>query len=150
MYLPTVSATTEARTVPTIMRTQPLTRVGTVLVVDDEPAVRAGTTRIVERMGMSALQAANGQEALELFRESGPVINLVILDMGMPVMGGAECFRELRRLSEVPVLIATGYADDADVQAMVARGAVVIEKPFVSSDLMTEISRLITTTPSVT
>jgi signal transduction histidine kinase/CheY-like chemotaxis protein len=150
MYLPTVSATTEARAVPAIMRTQPLTRIGTVLVVDDEPAVRAGTTRIVERMGMSALQAANGQEALELFRESGPAINLVILDMGMPVMGGAECFRELRRLSEVPVLIATGYADDADVQAMVARGAVVIEKPFVSSDLMTEISRLITTTPRAT
>jgi signal transduction histidine kinase/CheY-like chemotaxis protein len=118
-------------------------RAGLVLIADDEPAVRAGTARIVERMGLSAIQACNGDEALALYLEQGTAIDLVILDMVMPVMGGAECFRRLRQASQVPVLIATGYAVDADVQEMVARGAALIEKPFPSSDLVTQVGRLL-------
>jgi CheY-like chemotaxis protein/signal transduction histidine kinase len=116
---------------------------GTVLVADDEPAVRAGTARIVERMGLSAIQACNGEEALALYREQDKSIDLVILDMGMPVMGGAECFRKLREGSQVPVLIATGYAVDSDVQEMIARGAALIEKPFPSNDLVKQVARLL-------
>ena len=91
----------------------------------------------------SAIQACNGDEALALYLERGSTIDLVILDMVMPVMGGAECFRRLRETSQVPVLIATGYAIDADVQEMVARGAALIEKPFPSSDLVTQVTRLL-------
>lgn len=58
-------------------------------------------------------------------------------------MGGAECFARLRERSEVPVLVATGYAAEAEVQAMVAQGAGLIEKPFESKLLMREVSRLL-------
>jgi signal transduction histidine kinase/CheY-like chemotaxis protein len=150
-YLPVTTTTTAMRPVPVPVpvpvpmddRSVVPQRVGGVLIVDDEPAVRAGTARIVERMGVSAMQACNGEAALELYRQHGQAIDLVILDMGMPVMGGAECFRKLRELSQVPVLISTGYAVDADVQEMVARGAALIEKPFRSSDLVKQVARLL-------
>ena len=143
----TVHLPLTARTAPVKsdrpVKTTKLQRTGLVLIADDEPAVRAGTARIVERMGLSAIQACNGDEALALYREKAMAIDLVILDMVMPVMGGAECFRRLRQASQVPVLIATGYAVDADVQEMVAHGAALIEKPFPSSDLVRQVGKLL-------
>jgi CheY-like chemotaxis protein len=94
-------------------------------------------------MGLSAIRATNGEEALARYREHAEAIDVVILDMGMPVMGGAECFHKLRELSAVPVLIATGYAADAEVQGVVARGAELLEKPYVSSDLVAIVGRLV-------
>ena len=117
----------------------------TVLVVDDEAAVRRGTQRILERMGLTVLTAGDGAEGLRVFDEHAGVIALVVLDMGMPVMGGAECFTRLRQRSTVPVLIATGYAVDEHVQALVAAGAGLIEKPFQSADLVGAVRRLLTT-----
>jgi signal transduction histidine kinase/ActR/RegA family two-component response regulator len=143
----TVHLPLTARTAPTRsdrpVKTTKLQRTGLVLIADDEPAVRAGTARIVERMGLSAIQACNGDEALALYLEQGTAIDLVILDMVMPVMGGAECFRRLRQAGQVPVLIATGYAVDAEVQEMVAGGAALIEKPFPSSDLVAQVGKLL-------
>jgi CheY-like chemotaxis protein len=118
-----------------------------VLVVDDEPAVRAGTQRILEKMGLETLAACNGAEALAVFASDGPTIGLVILDMGMPVLGGAECFDRLRRTSPVPVLISTGYAVDAEAQDLVARGASLIEKPFRAQDLTREVAHLLDLEP---
>jgi signal transduction histidine kinase/CheY-like chemotaxis protein len=142
VHVPLTAETAPARSVQPV-NTVRVQRAGLVLIADDEPAVRAGTARIVERMGLSAIQACNGDEALALYLEQGAAIDLVILDMVMPVMGGAECFRRLRQASHVPVLIATGYAVDADVQEMVARGAALIEKPFPSRDLVTQVGRLL-------
>ena len=118
----------------------------TVLVVDDEPLVRSGTRRILERRGLTVLEAGNGEEALVVFKAHAASIGLVILDMGMPVMGGAECFTKLREVAEVPVLIATGYAEDAAAQALIARGAALIEKPFASAALARDVARLLALT----
>jgi signal transduction histidine kinase/CheY-like chemotaxis protein len=142
-HLPVSAAAAPARLAPIRPPSSPLHRVGTVLIADDEPAVLAGTARIVERMGLSAIRASNGEEALARYREHAEAIDVVILDMGMPVMGGAECFHKLRELSAVPVLIATGYAADAEVQGVVARGAELLEKPYVSSDLVAIVGRLV-------
>ncbi|MBS1122103.1 MAG: sensor hybrid histidine kinase [Deltaproteobacteria bacterium] len=143
IHLPVTEATTPTRSLPVIMRSGPLERMGTVLIADDEPAVRAGTARILQRMGLTAIQAADGEDALQQYREHQAVIDLVILDMGMPGMGGAACFRKLREISQVPVLIATGYAVEAEVQKMIASGAALIEKPFPSTDLIREVTRLL-------
>jgi signal transduction histidine kinase len=116
---------------------------GTVLIVDDEPAVRATTARLLERHGLEVITAENGAIALEKFAERASDIQLVVLDMGMPVMGGAECFRKLRERSSVPVLIATGYSDDAEAQSLVSAGAALLEKPFSSAQLRAEVLRLL-------
>ena len=116
---------------------------GTVLVVDDEPAVRSTTVRMLQRRGLEVIAAEDGAIALERFAAHAGDIRLVILDMGMPVMGGAECFRRLREISDVPVLIATGYSDDAEAQSLVRAGAAIVEKPFSSKQLEAEVLRLI-------
>jgi CheY-like chemotaxis protein len=77
-----------------------------------------------------------------VFDEHRKAIGLVILDMGMPVMNGATCFHEIRRRSQVPVLIATGYAVDEDAQKLVAAGARLLEKPFSLEALSREIETL--------
>jgi signal transduction histidine kinase/ActR/RegA family two-component response regulator len=119
------------------------TRRATVLVVDDETAVRTSTMRLLQRRGLDTLGACNGEEALEVFAKHARSIGLVILDMGMPQMGGPECFAKLRKLSSVPVLIATGYAVDEQAQELVAQGAALIEKPFPSALLVSEVTRLL-------
>jgi two-component system cell cycle sensor histidine kinase/response regulator CckA len=129
------------------MGSQPLAAGHTVLVVDDEPAVRKSTTRILERMGLTVITAGDGAEALQVFSDR---VDVVILDMRMPVMGGAECFRALREKSSVPVLIATGYAVEKDAQSLVAAGAGLLEKPFTSEALGREIERLLGVSARVT
>ncbi|MFT3698968.1 MAG: response regulator [Kofleriaceae bacterium] len=109
---------------------QRLAQRGTVLVVDDEPSVRSSTSRMLERLGLRALAADGGKSALALFDAHQKDIALVVLDMGMPGMNGAEVFRALRERSNVKVLIATGYAMEEEVQALVSTGARVLEKPF--------------------
>ena len=84
---------------------------GTVLVVDDEKSVRGLARTMLELMGFEVLEAADGREAIETFRENMGVIRFVILDLTMPHMDGEECFRELRELkSDVPVILSSGYS----------------------------------------
>ena len=66
----------------------------TVLVVDDEQIVRRSAKAMLERYGYSVVVAENGKEAVELYRVLADKIDLVLLDMTMPVMGGEETFRQ--------------------------------------------------------
>lgn len=141
LVLPTTDAAVTFK--PPRAASQPILRSGTMLVVDDEPAVRTGTQRILSRLGFNVVVAGNGAEALKAFDERNGAFDLVVLDMGMPVMGGPECFAELRRKSRVPILLATGYAVDAEAQALVAAGAGIIEKPFRSEDLIREVTQML-------
>jgi DNA-binding response OmpR family regulator len=78
-----------------------------------------------------------------VFDDHGERIRIVILDMGMPSMGGAECFRQLRERSNVPVLVATGYAADDNMRELFAAGARIIEKPYAASVLRGEVTQLL-------
>jgi len=114
---------------------------GTVLVIDDEPAVRATTMKMLERLGLRTLAADGGKAGLALFDNHAAEIGFVVLDMGMPEMNGAEVFRALRQRSNVPILIATGYAVEEELQRLVATGARVIEKPYKLAALEAEVER---------
>jgi signal transduction histidine kinase/CheY-like chemotaxis protein len=114
---------------------------GTVLVIDDEPAVRATTARMLERLGLRTLAADGGVSGLDLFDSHAAEIGLVVLDMGMPGMNGAEVFRALRTRGNVPILIATGYAVEEELQQLVATGARLLEKPYKLAALESEVER---------
>jgi CheY-like chemotaxis protein len=80
-----------------------------ILVVDDEPAQRFALRRIFERAGHEVTDAGNGAAALRAVREAPP--DLVVTDMMMPVMGGAELIERLRRdpaTVGIPILAASG------------------------------------------
>ncbi len=81
-----------------------------VLVVDDEATVRRVAQQALERRGYSVLVAANGLEAVDLFKENAAHIDLVLLDLTMPVMGGEETLRCLRRIrADIQVILSSGY-----------------------------------------
>lgn len=88
----------------------------TVLIVDDDDAVRAVTAEILVDLGYVVLEAGSGGAALDLF-DQHPDIRAVLLDFAMPGMNGGDVARELTgRKSGLPILFATGYAD-ADLLA---------------------------------
>jgi PAS domain S-box-containing protein len=105
---------------------------GTVLVVDDEPMVRAFAEEGLKGLGYKVRAAENGQQALEIYARHGQEINCVLLDLIMPEMSGLETYRRLRKLyPQVRVVFASGYSTGEILRdAPDAREAEFIGKPF--------------------
>lgn len=110
-----------------------------VLVVDDEEIIREVTKELLENMECSVLLAANGYEAIEIFKKYGSDISLVILDLVMPEMDGTTTFQELRKIDpDVKVLICSSYVSNSAVNSLVQSGVQgVLHKPFTYLDLAT-------------
>ncbi len=104
----------------------------TILLADDEAVVRDNTSRLLERKGHTILCARNGVEALELVESYGATIDIIILDISMPVMDGEACLRALREQhSTVPVLITTGHSAAGELERFLDLGAAgIVQKPF--------------------
>jgi CheY-like chemotaxis protein len=121
----------------------------TVLVVEDEPAVRAIVVRSLQRGGFRVLQASDAAVALQLAdREGQP--NLVLTDLMMPGMGGAELARRLKaRWPDLPVMFMSGYsAADLRRQGVDAHEGVTIQKPFKPDTLLKSVNRVLATPTS--
>ncbi|MBV8457601.1 MAG: response regulator, partial [Acetobacteraceae bacterium] len=117
---------------PTITRVPERAEAGaTVLLVDDEAAVRATAAERLRELGYQALEAPDGPSALNLLEE-GPQLDLLITDVGLPRgMNGRQLAEAVRERSPgVPILFITGYATDT-----LPPGAEVISKPFALDDL---------------
>jgi len=114
-----------------------------ILLVDDEPLLRSAGRRIIKSLGFEVLVAANGAEAVAVFRRQHESIALVVLDVAMPVMGGMDCFWRLRELEpDIPVLVASGYAKHGDVDELLAAGATgYLSKPYDREQMTTAIHR---------
>jgi CheY-like chemotaxis protein len=103
----------------------------TILLVEDEERVRKLGQRALESLGYRVLTAADGQEALEVYR-SADWIDLVLTDMVMPGMGGRELMRTLRKMDDsLKAVAVTGYALEEDLLELMEEGITdVIHKPF--------------------
>jgi two-component system cell cycle sensor histidine kinase/response regulator CckA len=112
-----------------------------VLLVEDEPAVRAVAARSLERGGFRVLQASGGAAALELMDRHGPP-DLVLTDLMMPGMGGTELARRLReRWPALQVLFMSGYSvEDLRRQGAVGSERVTIQKPFTPDRLVKSVA----------
>jgi signal transduction histidine kinase/CheY-like chemotaxis protein len=92
---------------------------GTILLVEDEELLRVMGETLLEAMGFVSLTASNGSEALEIYRERGSEIDVILLDLIMPVLGGIETYHELRKISPaVPIIICSGYGVESVVDAL--------------------------------
>jgi len=113
----------------------------TILVVDDEVSIRELAVQILQRHGYQVFAADCGEAALETFRTRPGGIDLVILDLGMPGMGGLNCLRGLSKIdASVRVLIASGYSVDGSVQECLESGAAgYIGKPYRLKDLLAKV-----------
>jgi two-component system, cell cycle sensor histidine kinase and response regulator CckA len=118
---------------------------GTILLVDDEDGIRMVAGRILQQLGYQVLPAESGLRALEIYRQEGDRIDLVILDMLMPGKGGAETFQELMGIDPgVRVLLSSGYSLDGEAQHTMAAGARgFIQKPYRLAVLSHKVAEII-------
>lgn len=107
-----------------------------VLVVDDEPLVRSGAQRLLRTWAADITMVSGGAAAVARYR-SGERFDLVLLDMAMPDMDGAETFHAVRAIDpEARIAITSGYPKGADIQALIDDGAVAfLDKPYRLDDL---------------
>ena len=105
---------------------------GTVLVIDDEELIRFIASSILKSLGYRVIVADNGLEGVNIFREMSGQIDLIILDMIMPGMGGREAFSRLREIrSDIPIIIASGFAKEEDMTELNKLGVNgFLNKPF--------------------
>ena len=95
----------------------------TVLIVDDEETVLKVGARMLEQLGYRVYKAQSGKQALEVFRKHKEQIKLVILDMIMPGMGGAEVFSTIKsEKPDIKVLLSSGYSMNGQAQEILRRG----------------------------
>ena len=115
------------------------------LLVDDDPLVRASAGRILRMMGYTVIMAADGQEALDRFTANKDTITAVLLDLIMPEMDGGVVLEELKKRDpDVRVIISSGYTRDEPVQRILDRGAMAfVEKPYTVKQLAATLDRVI-------
>ncbi len=113
------------------------TRLGTILVVDDEESVRNVARRMLERCGYRVITATDGDEGLRTFFAEESAIVAIVSDVTMPRMNGMELLAELRRQGKgVPVVLASGYAADSLETNAGDDAPIFVQKPFVTSALL--------------
>jgi signal transduction histidine kinase/ActR/RegA family two-component response regulator len=122
---------------------------GTVLVVDDEPMVRDVARAILQRLGLDVILAESGDEAVRLFAADPGGFALVLLDLTMPGLSGADTFREIRSLRpDAAVVLMSGYSAEEAGGRFVGKGlAGFVEKPFSTQGLVNAIQGLIEARP---
>lgn len=119
---------------------------GCVLLVEDEELLRSTALEILTFLGYDVIMAENGEEALDVFRRERDRIDVVMLDIMMPVMDGYECFRELRKIDpDVKVLISSGFAKNAEgFDTTKLRGIKgIIPKPYRVVELSRSLARIL-------
>lgn len=117
----------------------------TVLVVDDEIAVLSLTQSMLSRYGYTAISAQSGEEALHLF-EVWPdlAIDLAVIDLVMPVMGGVELAEKLHVCKPgLPVIFTSAYSEEATLRPVHTRNLPFLSKPFTSLKLIAKIREML-------
>jgi len=119
--------------------------VGTILIVDDEDAVRRVGKRMLEHFGFQALTADDGLHGVEVFRAHADTIRAVILDLTMPRMSGQEAFRAMRRIKpDIPVILSSGFPQEELTEDFVGEGvADFIQKPYQTAVLAQKLRRVL-------
>lgn len=143
IYLPEIKASVEMEE-----EEQPLQQIGksaTILVAEDEPAVRGPVKEILEEYGYKVIEAADGQDAVEKFKQYKDEIQLLILDVVMPKMNGKEAYEEIRRMSpDIKAIFTSGYTADVILKKKVLEEDVIfISKPILPDKLLSRIREVI-------
>ncbi len=122
----------------------------TILVMDDEAAIRRATKRALEAHGYTVLLAEDGEEGLEIVRSSDQKIDLVVSDLIMPKLGGRQFKDALREQGEnVAVLFSSGYSADEVYQTAILESEVpFIAKPWTIIDLLTRVREVLDEQPA--
>jgi CheY-like chemotaxis protein len=118
---------------------------GTILLVDDEDMIVEVSSELLEVLGYRVHVANNGKDAIEIYRDKWGEIDVIILDMIMPGMGGGETFEVLKSINpDVKVILSSGYSINGKAKEIMNRGCkAFIQKPFEMADLSDKIKKVL-------
>ncbi|MBW1725660.1 MAG: PAS domain S-box protein, partial [Deltaproteobacteria bacterium] len=117
----------------------------TILLVDDEALVIDVGVQLLGKLGYTVIEAKSGRDAIRIFKEQNHTIDMLILDMVMPNMGGGEVFDQIKRIDpKVKVLLSSGYSVNGEATEILKRGCEgFIQKPFSMEDLSKKIREVL-------
>ena len=151
IYLPAVEQVDKKD--PETAKPEPARGFGeTILLVDDDRPVRETARLTLLEFGYSVVTASTGEEALGIYSSRLDEINLVILDLGMPGMGGRRCLKELLKINpEIKVILVSGYSEHGQAKKALDDGAVgYIGKPYHLTDLLSAVRNVLDQTVRTT
>jgi CheY-like chemotaxis protein len=122
-----------------------ITGTETVLLVDDEEAVREVGEELLEAMGYRVLLARDGKEAIELYKKNRDDIDIVLLDIVMPRMGGGKVYERMKEINpNIKVLLLSGYSIHGEAAEILDRGCDgFIQKPFTMKELSGKLREIV-------
>ncbi|MBI4799034.1 MAG: response regulator [Desulfarculus sp.] len=138
IYLPVLKESASAERQTPLSPEAPLGGAECVLLVDDEEALRDLGAHTLRAQGYQVRTARNGEEALEIYRANPGAIDLVIMDLSMPGMGGRNCLKKILALNpQAKVVVISGYSARSQVKSALEAGAQgYLAKPFLRADLL--------------
>lgn len=118
---------------------------GTILLIDDEEMILDVGIELLEELGYTVKSAMSGPEAIDVFKEERGKIDLIIMDMIMPGMGGGETFDRLKEIDpDIKVLLSSGYSINGQATKILRRGCDgFIQKPFNMNQLAEKVQRIL-------
>lgn len=145
IYLPVASKTEPARETTPRAAARPAGEGASILVVDDEEAILETVRQLLTAQGYRVLTADSGEGALEIYQETPRAVDLVVLDLGMPGMGGQRCLKRLLEIDpETKVIVATGYAGSGMRGEMLGFGARgYVSKPYRLENLLASVRQIL-------
>jgi PAS domain S-box-containing protein len=117
----------------------------TILLVDDEQPVLDVGKELLSELGYTVLEARGGREAIQIYEKNRDRISLVLLDMIMPVMSGAEAYNQIKEINaDAKVLLSSGFSIDGEASEILKRGGSgFIQKPFSLRELSVKIREIL-------
>jgi len=124
---------------------EPLAGTGTILLVDDEEMILEVGSQMLVKIGYTVLTADGGKSAIQAFKQSQDSIDMVILDMIMPDLGGGEVYHHLKQIDpDVRVMLSSGYSINGMATDILSQGCNgFIQKPFNLQELSTKIKNIL-------
>jgi len=135
VYLPAQTASSQVRRMESSL--DDVRGTETILLAEDNAALRDVARRVMEPLGYRIIAASTGQEAVQLFKANQKKIDVAVLDVIMPSLGGVEAYMQMRALKpDLPVIFTTGHtAESASLNALLEQGAVFLGKPHTPREL---------------
>ncbi|MBD3344735.1 MAG: response regulator [Chitinivibrionales bacterium] len=138
IYLPLASVAEAGRHIAPEYKPLQRNGSGTIMVVDDEDAIRDVARDILEAQGYRVVTFVNGRKAIDYYREHFAEVDLAIIDMIMPECNGSRCFNELKAIhNKIKAVLTTGYSTSSEAGDMSDDGILyLLKKPFSKNDLL--------------
>jgi two-component system, cell cycle sensor histidine kinase and response regulator CckA len=150
IYLP-MSQNTGDPTLPEVQQAKPVRGSETILVVEDEVGLRRLAKEVLSELGYTVLTAEDGKQALEIYEASKNQIDLMLVDVVMPRMGGREVYERLQQMgSRVPTIFMTGYSTEMFQSNFIEdKSAALIQKPYSPASLGHKVREVLNASRSI-